>query len=79
MRWAGHVARMKEGKSSFKILITDKPTRKRPSGSPRGRWEENIKMGLKGICINTRSWVDSVQDRDYWRALVNGALNFRVP
>ena len=27
LRWAGHVARMKEGKSAFKIL-TDKPTGK---------------------------------------------------
>ena len=27
MRWAGHVARMKEGRSAFKIL-TGKPTAK---------------------------------------------------
>ena len=36
-------------------------------------------MDLKEIGINTRNWVDSVQDRDYWRALVNTALNIRVP
>ena len=29
------------------------------------RWEENIKMGLKEIGINTRNWVDSPHDRDY--------------
>ena len=28
-------------------------------------------MDLKEIGINTRNWVDSAQDRDYWRALVN--------
>jgi hypothetical protein len=35
-------------------------------------------MNLKEIGINTRDWVDSSQDRDYWRALVNAALNLRV-
>ena len=43
------------------------------------RWEENIKMDLKEIVVNTRNWVDSDEDRDYWRALVNAALNLRVP
>ena len=36
-------------------------------------------MNLKGIGINTRNWVDSAQDRDYLKALVNAALNLRVP
>ena len=35
-------------------------------------------MDLKEIGINTRNWVDSAQDRDYWKALVNAALNLRV-
>ena len=77
MRWAGHVARMEEGRSVFKIL-TGKPTGKRPLGRPRRRWED-IRMNLKEIGINTRNWVDSSQDRNYWRALVNAALNLRVP
>ena len=36
LRWAGHVARMEEGKSAFKIL-TGKPTRKRSLGMSRRR------------------------------------------
>ena len=36
-------------------------------------------MDLEEICINAGNWVDSTQDRDYWRALVNAALNLRVP
>ena len=36
-------------------------------------------MDLKEIDINTRNWVDSGEDRDYLRALVNAALNLRVP
>ena len=43
LRWAGHLARMEEGKSSFKIL-TGKPTGKRPLGRPRRRWEDNIRI-----------------------------------
>ena len=39
---AGHVARMEEGRSTFRIL-TGKPTEKRPLGRPRRRWEDNIK------------------------------------
>ena len=71
------IARMEEGRSAFKIL-TGKPTGKRPLGRPRRRWEDNIRMGLKEIGINTRNWVDSAKDRDYWRALVNVTLNLRV-
>ena len=66
-----HVARMEEGRSAFKIL-TGKSTGKRPLGRPWRRW------GLKEIGINTKNCVDSAQDRDYWRALVNAALNHRV-
>ena len=47
-------------------------------GRPRRRWEDNIRMDLKEIGINTRNWVDSAQVRDYWRALVN-ELNLLVP
>jgi len=77
LRWAGHVARMEEHRSAFKLL-TGKPTGKRPLGRPRRRWEDNIRMDLEEIGINAWSWVDSARDRDYWRALVNAALNLRV-
>ena len=69
---------MEEDRSAFKIL-TDKPTGKRPLGRSRRKWEDNIRMYLKEISINTRNWVDAAQDKDYWRALVNAALNLRVP
>ena len=35
-------------------------------------------MDFKEIGINTRNWVDSAQDMDYWNVLVNAALNLRV-
>ena len=36
-------------------------------------------MDLEETDINAGNWVDSAQDRGYWRALVNAALNLRVP
>ena len=36
-------------------------------------------MDLKEIGIDTRNRVDSIQNRDYWRAFVNAELNLRVP
>ena len=72
LKSAGHVARMEEGRSAFKMLA-GKPTGKRPLGKSRHRWED-----LEEIGINVGNWVDSAQDRDYWRALVIEALNLKV-
>ena len=46
VRWAGHVARMEEGRNALKIL-TGAPAGKRPLGRRRRRWEHNIRMYLK--------------------------------
>jgi len=78
LRWADLVARMEKGRSAFKVLIGTH-TGGRPLGRPRNRWEDNIRMNLKEIGINTRNCVDSAQDMYYWRALVNAALNLWVP
>ena len=75
-RWAGHVARMEGGGSAFKILAG---TGNGPIGRPRRTWEDNIRMDLEEIGINAGNWVDSAQDRGYWRALVNAALTLRFP
>jgi hypothetical protein len=46
MRWAGHVARMGEGRGTYRILV-GRPEGRRPLGRPRGRWEDNIKMDFQ--------------------------------
>ena len=48
MRWAGHVARMGEGKGVHRVLVV-KPEGKRPLGRLRRRWEDNIKMDLQEV------------------------------
>ena len=45
MRWAGHVARMRESRRVHRVLV-GRPEGKRPLGRPRRRWEDNIKMDL---------------------------------
>ena len=77
-RLAGHVTRMEEGRSALKML-TVTPTGKKPLGRPMRKWEDNIRMNLKEMGINTRDWVDSAQVRDHWRALVEAALSLHVP
>ena len=59
-------------------MLTGKPG-KRFLGSRRRRWEGNVRMDFKEIGINTRNWVNSAQDRDYWRVLVNAALELQIP
>ena len=68
---------MEEGRSAFKVLI-GKPTGRRTLVGLRGRWEDNIRMDLEETGINGGNWVDSAQDSDYWRALVNEVLNLRI-
>jgi hypothetical protein len=43
MRWAGHVARMRENRNTYRLLV-GKPEGKRPLGRPRRRWMDNIRM-----------------------------------
>jgi hypothetical protein len=47
-RWAGHVARMGEGRNLHRVLV-GKPEGKRPLGRPRRRWEDGIKVDLEEI------------------------------
>jgi hypothetical protein len=78
MRWAGHVARMGEGRGAYRILV-GRPEGRRPLGRPRRRWDDNIKMNLQEVVWGVMGWIDMAQDRDKWRDVVNSVLNLRVP
>jgi hypothetical protein len=60
MRWAGHVARMGEGRGAYRVLV-GRPEGKRPLGRPRRRWEDNIKMDLGEIGIDGVNWIRLAQ------------------
>jgi hypothetical protein len=77
-RWAGHVARMREKRNAYRILV-GKPEGKRPLGKRRRRWVDDIRMDLREIGWARVDWIDMPQDRDQWRALMNTVLNFPVP
>jgi hypothetical protein len=62
MRWAGHVARMGEGRGVYRVLV-GRPEGKRPLERPRRRWEDNIKIDLREIGIDEANWIQLAQDR----------------
>jgi hypothetical protein len=77
MRWAGHVARMGEGRNVYRVLV-GRPEGRRPLGRPRRRWEDGIKMDLGEIGWGGVEWIHLAQDRDRWWAVVNAVMNLRV-
>ena len=63
------MARIGEGRGVHRVLVR-KPEGKRPLGSPRRRWEDNIKMYLQEVGRGCGDWMELAQDRERWRALV---------
>jgi transcription termination factor 2 len=78
MRWAGHVARMEEGRDVYRVLV-GRLEGKRPMERPRRRWENNIKMDLRETGIDGMKWIRLAYDRVQWRTFVNTVMNLRVP
>jgi hypothetical protein len=78
MRWAGHVARMGEGRGVYRVLL-GRLEGTRPLGRPRRRREGNIKMDVREMGIDGAYWIQLAQDRVQWRACVNMVMNLRVP
>jgi hypothetical protein len=76
MRWSGQVARIEE--TRHKILV-GKPEGKRPLGTRRCRWEDNIRMDLMGTWREGVDWTRLAHESDQCGAVVNTVMNFRVP
>jgi hypothetical protein len=78
MRWAGHVARMGEGRGVYRVLV-GRPEGEMPLGRPKRRWEDNIKMDFTEIRIDVANWIQLAQDRVQLRAFVCMVMSLRVP
>jgi hypothetical protein len=69
---------MGEVRGVYRVLV-GKHEGKKPLGRTRRRWEDNIKMDLQEVGGGRGDWMELVQNRDRWRALVGTLRNFRVP
>jgi len=78
MRWEGHLTLIQESRAVYRGLV-GKPEGKKQLGRPKHRWVDNIKIDLQEVVCRDMDWFDVAQDRDKWRALVNAAMNLRVP
>jgi hypothetical protein len=65
---------MGEKRNSYRLLVG-----KRPLGTPRRMWVDNIQMDLVERGWGDVDWIGLAHDRNWWRALVNSVLNLRVP
>jgi hypothetical protein len=68
---------MGEVRGAYNILV-EKPEGRRPLGSHRCRWEDNIKMDLREIGFGDVDWIHLAHDRDRWQALVNTVMSLQV-
>jgi hypothetical protein len=78
LKWAGHVARMGEGRGVYRVVV-GKPEYKRPLGRARRRWEDNTDLNLREIRIDGTNWIQLAQDRLQWRAFMNTVMKLQVP
>jgi hypothetical protein len=67
-----------EKRNAYRILV-GKPEGERPLRRQRRRRVDNIITDLREIGWDGVDWIDTAQERDQWRALVNTALNLQVP
>jgi hypothetical protein len=74
---AGHVAGIGENRGECRVLVGISEG-KRPLVRPRHRLEDNIKIDVMEVVWEGMNWIDVVQDRDIWWAVVNALMNLLV-
>jgi hypothetical protein len=67
-----------EKENAYRVLV-GKPEGKRPPGRPTSSWENNIKIYRREIGWCGMGCTHLAQARNQWWALVDTAMNIRVP
>jgi hypothetical protein len=70
MKWVGHVAHMGEKRGAYRIFF-GRLVGERRLEIPWLRWESNE--------MDLQDWIDLIQDKDKWRAVVKAVTNLQVP
>jgi hypothetical protein len=73
MGWTGHVARVKGKGGDYRVLVGI-PKGKRPSGTPRRRWECNTKIYLQEMGLADTNWMELAQDGNRLRGTCEEGL-----
>ena len=68
---------MEQSRNAYRVLV-GKLEGKRPSGKPRRRWEDNMKMDLSEVGCDPGDWIALTEDRDQWRAYVRAVMKLWV-
>jgi hypothetical protein len=68
-----------EDEYSYMQDFGENARRKRPPRRPQRRWVDDDKMVLRETGLEGMGWINLVQDRGQWRALVNTVMNLQVP
>ena len=78
MRWAGHEARMGEGRGVYRVLV-GKPEGKNHWGDPGVDGRLILIWIFRKWDVGGMDWIELAQNGDRWWALVNAVMNLRVP
>ena len=77
-RWAGHVARMRDRKYVYRVLVGNLRERER-LGDPDVDGRVIFKVDVQEVGCGGMDWMELTQDIERWWALVNAVMNFQVP
>jgi len=64
---------MGKGRGVYRVLVR-KPEGKRPLGTTRSRWEDNIKIDFQEVGCRGMDWIEMGEDRGMWRAVVSAVI-----